>query len=85
MSRRQFALALSDKYLLVGSALLLALIGLVLSRDAEMTAPRAVLTATAMPTSLPTETVPVRRLQQISSDNLAPVWTAPPRQSGWVF
>jgi hypothetical protein len=39
MSRRHFDLTLSDKYLLVGSAFLLALIGLVLSREAEVTAP----------------------------------------------
>lgn len=81
MCSRQSALALSDKYLLVGSAFLLALIGLMLSRDAEVTAPRAVLTAPALPPGA----APARRLQQVSSDSLAPAWNAPPRQSGWVF
>lgn len=81
MSRRQFDLALSDKCLLVGSAFLLALIGMMLSRDAEVTAPRAGLTAPALPTGA----APVRRVQQIGSESLAPVWNAPPRQSGWVF
>lgn len=87
MSSRQFALALSDKYLLVGSAFLLALIGLMLSRDGEVTAPRAALTAPALPPgAAPGGVTAVRRLQQqISSDSLAPVWNAPPRQSGWVF
>jgi hypothetical protein len=86
MSRRHFDLALSDKYLLVGSALLLALIGLVLSRDTEMVAPRAVLTAPALPTgAAPGDVTSVRRVQQVSSDNRAPAWNAPPRQSGWVF
>ena len=81
MSQRHFDLALSDKCLLVGSAFLLALIGLVLSRDGEVTAPRAVLTAPA----LPTDAAPVRRVQQISSDSLAPVWSDPARHAGWVF
>lgn len=90
MGRRQFALALSDKYLLVGSAFLLALIGLMLSRDAEVTAPRAVLTAPALPTGLLADAAPggvtvVRQVQQIGSNSLAPVWNAPARHSGWVF
>lgn len=90
MSRRYFDLASSDKYLLVGSAFVLALIGLVLSRDAEVTAPRAVLTApalpTSLPTSLPTGAVPaVRRVQQIGSDSLAPTWSDPSRKASWVF
>ncbi|WP_372873993.1 hypothetical protein [Pseudomonas sp.] len=86
MSRRYFDLASSDKYLLVGSAFVLALIGLVLSRDAEVTAPRAVLTAPALPTSLPTGAVPaVRRVQQIGSDSLAPTWSDPSRKASWVF
>lgn len=86
MSRRHFDLALSDKYLLVGSAFLLALIGLALSRDAEVTAPRAVLTAPALPAGAALGGVTtVRRLQQISNDSLAPDWNAPARQSGWLF
>ncbi|OHC42744.1 MAG: hypothetical protein A3J25_01370 [Pseudomonadales bacterium RIFCSPLOWO2_02_FULL_63_210] len=86
MSHRHFDLALSDKCLLIGSAFLLALIGLVLSRDAEVTAPRAVLTAPALPAgAVPGGVTAVRRLQQISSDSRAPVWNDPPRQSGWVF
>jgi len=86
MSRRHFDLALSDKYLLVGSALLLALMGLVLSRDTEMVGPRAVLTAPALPTgAAPGGMTAVRRVQQISSDSLAPVWNDPARHAGWVF
>jgi hypothetical protein len=86
MSRRHFDLALSDKYLLVGSAFLLALIGLVLSRDAEVTAPRAVLTTPALSAGVvPGGVTAVRRLQQISSDSRAPAWNAPPRHAGWVF
>jgi hypothetical protein len=86
MSRRHFDLASSDKYLLVGSAFLLALIGLVLSRDAEMAAPRAVLTAPALPTgAAPGGVTAVRRVQQISGDSLAPVWSDPARHAGWVF
>jgi len=86
MNRRHFDLALSDKCLLVGSAFLLALIGLALSRDAEVTAPRAVLTAPALPAGAASGGVTgVRRVQQISRDSRAPVWNAPPRQSSWVF
>ncbi len=86
MSRRHFDLALSDKCLLVGSALLLALIGLVLSRETDVTAPRAVLTTPALPTgAAPGGMTAVRRVQQISSDSLAPVWSDPARHAGWVF
>jgi hypothetical protein len=75
MSRRHFDLALSDKYLLVGSAFLLAL-----------TAPRAVLTTPALSAGVvPGGVTAVRRLQQISSDSRAPAWNAPPRHAGWVF
>jgi len=83
MSRRHFDLALSDKYLLVGSAFLLALIGLVLSREAEVTAPRAVLMAPALPAGAASGGVTaVRRVQQISSDSRAPAWNAPRHGAG---
>jgi hypothetical protein len=49
MSRRHFDLALSDMCLLVGSAFVLALIGLVLSREAEVAAPPAAKIITASP------------------------------------
>lgn len=87
MNRRHFDLAFSDKCLLVGSAFLLALIGLALSREAEVTAPRAALMVPALPPgATPDGVTTVQRLQQqISSDSLAPAWNASPRQSGWVF
>ncbi|MCG4452991.1 hypothetical protein LJY18_06675 [Pseudomonas sp. MMS21-TM103] len=86
MSRRHFDLASSDKYLLIGSAFLLALIGLVLSRDAEVAASHAAMLAPALPIAAATGgVVMVRRLQQISSDSLAPTWSDSSRKVSWVF
>ncbi|WP_300653919.1 hypothetical protein [Pseudomonas sp.] len=86
MSRRHFDLATSEKCLLVGSAFVLALIGLVLSRDAEVAVSPAALTAPAQPIAAATGgVVMVRRLQQISSDSLAPTWSDSSRKASWVF
>lgn len=67
MSRRHFNLAPSDLYLLLGSALLLALIGLMLSRDAEVAAPRTAMTAPALPVGSASDGV---ALVWVGSDSL---------------
>ncbi|SFP70515.1 hypothetical protein [Pseudomonas borbori] len=86
MNRRHFDLASSDKYLLIGSAFLLALIGLVLSRDAEVAASPAAMLAPALPIAATTGgVVMVRGMQQISRDSLAPTWSDSSRKVSWVF
>ena len=88
MNRRHFDLALSDKCLLVGSALLLGLIGLglALSRDAEDTEQHTRLSTPLAPTgAAAADTRPIHQAQQASSSSLAPDRGAQSPQSSWVF
>lgn len=84
MSRRYFDLVLTDKGLLAGSALLLLLIGVALSRDAEQARATARPAAAAVSSTRLHAPRPLA-LQRVSRANLAPAWNAPPRQSSWVF